>query len=131
MSNLRDTWVVLGPQLLARQVGVTPGVFEQLDREFEGFHGHLLVSMYAFDSDWSTWEAHPHGDEVVVLLSGVVDMVLDRGGRHETIRLAQAGDYVLVPKGTWHTARVAAAASMIFITAGEGTQHDPRGKESE
>jgi hypothetical protein len=52
------------------------------------------VTSHAFDTDWPLWAMHPNGDEIVCL-----------------------------PKGTWHTAKARAASHMLFITAGEGTQH--------
>jgi hypothetical protein len=30
-----------------------------------------------------------------------------------------------VPRGTWHTTKVHAPSSMLFITPGEGTQNRP------
>ncbi len=33
------------------------------------------------------------------------------------------GSFVLVPKGTWHTARTGVESRLLFITAGEGTMH--------
>jgi oxalate decarboxylase/phosphoglucose isomerase-like protein (cupin superfamily) len=66
---------------------------------------------------------HPAGDEVVVLLSGAAEMVLDRGDGKETVSLRQPGSFVIVPKGTWHTARIAEPTSMLFVTPGEGTQN--------
>ena len=51
--------------------------------------------------------------------------MFDTEGREETVYLQEPGTYVIVPKGTWHTARVAKAAKMLFITPGEGTQNKP------
>jgi quercetin dioxygenase-like cupin family protein len=31
------------------------------------------------------------------------------------------GDTVIVPRGAWHTAKIAGTTSMLFITPGEGT----------
>ena len=115
--------MVLGPALDAAQVEVTPTVFEDLHRHFEGFRGRVLVSMYTFEKDWPTWECHPHGDEVVVLMEGRAEMVLEQPGGQRSVRLAKAGDFVVVPRGTWHTARIAAPARMLFVTPGEGTQN--------
>jgi quercetin dioxygenase-like cupin family protein len=66
---------------------------------------------------------HPKGDEIVYLLSGAVTFILEREHGHEAIELNEPGSYVIVPRGTWHTARTKDPASMLFITAGEGTQH--------
>jgi hypothetical protein len=41
------------------------------------------------------------------------------------IELAR-GEYAVNPRGVWHTADVAEAATCLFITAGLGTQHRPR-----
>ena len=114
---------MLGPALQAAEVEVTPNVYEELHRNFEGFRGRLLVSMFSFESDWPTWERHPAGDEVVVLLYGGADMVLDKPAGRKTVRLAKPGDYVVVPKGTWHTARIDMPTRMLFVTPGEGTQN--------
>ena len=82
-----------------------------------------LISSYGFDADWPTWELHPAGDEVACLLSGEVEMVLDRTGVEETTRLNEPGAYVVVPKGTWHTARTRVPTTMLFVTPGQDTQN--------
>lgn len=87
------------------------------------FHNEYLVVRHAFEADWPVWEMHPNGEEVVCLLSGGVTIVLEREGGHESIELKETGSYVIVPRGTWHTARPHGPASMLFITAGEGTLH--------
>ena len=81
--------------------------------------------MISFDSTWNNWEMHPNGDEVVCLISGKVSMVLEIGGRAVVAKLLSPGDYVLVPKGTWHTARTSEKCTMLFVTPGEGTEHRP------
>lgn len=125
MKSLFDTYVVVGPGFAATEVPVSPGVFEELDRRFDDFRGHQLVSAFRFEADWPTWEMHPEGDEVVVLMSGRAEMVLDREGRHEAVTLSEPGQHVLVPRGTWHTARIAEATTMLFVTPGEGTRNEP------
>jgi oxalate decarboxylase/phosphoglucose isomerase-like protein (cupin superfamily) len=69
------------------------------------------------------WEMHPNGDEVVCLLSGSATFLLEKAGGTEEIALNKSGTYVLVPRGTWHTANTQAPCRMLFITPGEGTQH--------
>lgn len=101
MTDLLSTFVVLNPDLSAAPVAVTPTLWQDLDRHFEGFKGRVLVSSFSFHADWETWEMHPAGDEIVCLLSGRASFV---------------------PRGTWHTAHTSQPTTMLFITPGEGTQ---------
>ena len=123
--DLRSTFVVIDPNHAAIPVAVTPTIFEELDKRFEGFKGRLLVSSFSFDSDWPTWEIHPAGDEVVCLLTGNATLVLDRNGIEEAVHLRNPGSFIIVPKGTWHTARTSVPTTMLFVTPGEGTQNRP------
>ena len=121
MENLSSTFVVMGPDQSATQVPVTPTVYQELDRRFGSFKGHSLVAMHTFESDWPTWEIHPKGDEIVVLVSGKAEFVLEKqAGR---IVLDKPGDFVIVPRGTWHTAKIAARTVLLFVTPGEGTEN--------
>ena len=117
--------MVLQPDQTATLVPVTPTVFEDLGHRFDGFKQRLLVSSLSFEADWTTWERHPAGDEIVCLLEGETTLVLERGGTQESVRLGRPGEYVVVPKGTWHTARTAVPTRMLFVTPGEGTENRP------
>lgn len=77
---------------------------------------------FRFTEDWPTWEIHPAGDELVVLLAGKVDMVLRLADGDRVVPLEHRGA-VVVPRGTWHTARVHAPSEMLFVTPGEGTEN--------
>jgi quercetin dioxygenase-like cupin family protein len=123
--DLASTFVVLQPNQRGTLVENSPEVFEELDRRFSGFKGHVLIATFAFDADWTTWERHPAGDELVCLLSGHATLVLERDGEAETMKLDKPGEYVLVPKGTWHTARTNVPTNMLFVTPGEGTENKP------
>ena len=123
--DLATTFAVLDAGGAAVPVGVTPTIYEELDRRFGGFKGRHLVSCHDFDADWSSWEMHPAGDEIVCLMAGDVQMVFERTGGEEVVRLSKPGAYVIVPRGTWHTARTRTNAKMLFVTPGEGTDHRP------
>lgn len=120
-----STFVVLEPDLSAVAVPVTPTVFADLDARFDHCKGRVLISSFAFDSDWSTWEMHPHGDEIVCLLEGDVHVVFDQDGSEAVLHLAKPGAFAIVPRGTWHTARTSVPTRMLFMTPGEGTDHRP------
>ncbi|MDQ2642134.1 MAG: cupin domain-containing protein [Pseudomonadota bacterium] len=94
--------------------------------ELGDFRNEYLVSSFECSADWPNWERHPNGDEVVALLSGAATLVLeDANGTRREVQLLQPGSFCVIPRGTWHTAKVASAASMFFITPGEGTEHRP------
>ena len=91
----------------------------------DGAEGRL-VTTHTFTEDWTSWEMHPAGDEVVLCLTG--EMTLHQefaDGRSETVTIG-AGEYAINAPGVWHTADVAGQATALFITAGLGTQHRPR-----
>ena len=119
--KLDSTFVVVQPDHSAVPMPVTPAIYEELDRRFDGFKGRMLVSCYRFDSDWETWEMHPAGDEIVCLLSGRAAFEFE--GRGIVAELTEPGAFVIVPRGTWHTAHTSVPTSMLFITPGEATQH--------
>lgn len=93
--------------------------------ELGAFHGEYLISCYTFDAPWPAWEMHPKGDEIVYLLSGSATFLLERESGTQTFELSEAGTCVVVPKGTWHTAKAKSPCRMLFITPGEGTAHRP------
>jgi hypothetical protein len=126
MHDLAKTFAVLGPGLGLTPVDVTPDLYERLDRDFDAFRGHVLVAMHAFDADWPTWERHPAGDELVLLLAGAAEFLLDEAGGSRRVKLGKPGQFVVVPRNTWHTARIAEHAEMLFITPGEGTENEVR-----
>ena len=95
------------------------------DQRFEsdGAEGRL-VCVSPQDETWDSWERHPAGDEVVVLLSGHVDVVQDHGGDEVTITL-RPGQALVNPRGVWHRGIVHEAGTALFITPGRGTEHRP------
>ena len=126
LFSLSSTYVVLGDNGDAIPVRVSDRFFEDLESKFGDFKGKRLISHFTFNKDWETWEMHPAGEEFVCLLSGQVDLILEQDGVENTVQLSTSGSYVLVPRGTWHTARVHTPSSMLFITSSEGTQNRAR-----
>jgi mannose-6-phosphate isomerase-like protein (cupin superfamily) len=122
--NLATTYLRLRADNSAEPLPVDDKFWPQLMSGALGdFHRESLVTMNSFDATWTSWEMHPNGDEFVCLVSGRVSMVLDIDGRETIAELEAPGDYVLVPRGTWHTARTRDKCAMFFVTPGEGTQH--------
>jgi hypothetical protein len=120
--DLERTYVHLSDGPAAKRVEVTPDFWQTIDSNAE-LRGGRLVTASRFAADWPHWEMHPAGEELVVLTSGSVDLVLeDSAGAHTTLPLRERGA-VLIPRGTWHWARVHAPSEMWFVTYGEGTRH--------
>ncbi|MGF1596529.1 MAG: cupin [Acidimicrobiales bacterium] len=81
-----------------------------------------------FTESWDVWEVHPVGAEVVVCTSGSITLIQRRGGpegREERVTLS-AGQFVINQPNDWHTADVDEPCTVLFITAGQGTENHPR-----
>lgn len=122
--KLSSTYLRLTGQGGVESLTVDDTFWEKLSSgQFGDFHNEFLVTCHDFDADWQVWEMHPKGDEVVCLLSGSVTFILEREEGNQAVKLTESGAYVIVPQGTWHTAKTSEACRMLFITAGEDTQH--------
>ena len=94
--------------------------------ESDGAEGRI-VSMFRFDRPWDAWEMHPNGSEVVLCTSGRITLHQEHADGTQSTAVLAPGEYAINPPGTWHTADVTGEATAVFITAGLGTQHRPRG----
>jgi mannose-6-phosphate isomerase-like protein (cupin superfamily) len=83
-----------------------------------------LVCVVPQPETWDSWERHPAGEEVVILVSGRIDLVQDLPGGEHVIEL-HPGQAAINPTNVWHTARVHQPGDALFITPGEGTEHRP------
>jgi mannose-6-phosphate isomerase-like protein (cupin superfamily) len=104
----------------------SPEYLAAYDERFaaDGDEGRL-VSLGDVRESWATWERHPAGEEVVVLLSGRVELVQEVDGDERRLTL-EAGQAVVNPPGVWHTVDVVEPGRALFITPGRGTEHRPR-----
>lgn len=89
-----------------------------VDNENFGF----LVCSFEYESDWPHWEMHPAGDEIVSLLSGEVDLILEIQGAEQILKL-KTGETCVVPRGVWHRAAVHKPSKALHVTPGAGTVH--------
>ena len=113
---------IFTPDNLLATKPISENFYAELDDDFGDFSGHILVSQHAFSEPWPTWEIHPEGDELVMLIAGDTDMVLAHEDGAETVmRVSEPGEYVIIPKASWHTARPHAPTTMLFLTPGQGT----------
>ena len=74
-------------------------------------------------------ELHPDGDELLYLVSGRVEVVLDDGDLDhvgaETRHEVGPGEAFVVPKGVWHRLEVLEPAHLVHVTPGPGSGHRP------
>jgi hypothetical protein len=87
--------------------------------------GGRLVTVSRHTADWPMWEMHPEGEELVVLISGSVELVVERDGRELRQTLREPGQAWLNLRGDWHRAIVSEPSVLLFITHGAGTEHRP------
>ena len=121
--NLKNTYAVLQPGMSLALETVSPELYPSLDANYDGFKNHSLIACHDFEEDWGSWEMHPAGDELVMLMSGRATMVVLNEDVETTVCLEKPGSYVVVPKGLWHTALITEPTKMLFMTPGEGTLH--------
>lgn len=124
--DLSRTFIHLG--LGARAVPVpdfqwTAEFLEQYEREHaaDGNEGRL-VCVNDQRETWTSWERHPAGEEVVVLLSGRMDLVQDWPDGERVLALSP-GHAAINPAGVWHRSVVREPGRALFITPGVGTEH--------
>jgi bifunctional enzyme CysN/CysC len=86
--------------------------------------GGWLVASYQMTQDTATWEMHPDGDEILYLVSGELEVILEEQGSERSI-LLQKGLACIVPKGCWHRQLVKTPGEEVAITFGRGSQHKP------
>lgn len=83
-----------------------------------------LVTGYVSATSWRSWEMHPAGDEVMVLVDGSMAVILDEPGGERRVEMAP-GATLIVPKGIWHRVEVSEPSRFISITYFVGTTRRP------
>ena len=119
--DLTETYLHLSDGAAVTTVEVAPDFWSTLRGRRDLQTGRPIVVTHQTE-DWPTWEMHPAGDEVVSLLSGRVDLILQDGSREWTVAL-RGRVSMIVPQGVWHRAIVHEPSDLLFITRGAGTQH--------
>ena len=121
--DLVDTYVHLPDGPAATPVEVSEDFWAQIDSRTD-LHDGRLVCIFHMTEDWTIWEMHPAGDEIVLLLSGAIDVVLEEREGERVVELrGRAG--CVVPRGVWHRANIHAPSDVLHVTRGAGTQHRP------
>lgn len=122
-SRLTETYLELRDDGGIEHIPLTPEFWPDLiagKRRLDG----ILVMASVLTEDVGHWEVHPAGDEILLLLSGEMTVVLEHQPEDETFPL-KAGETFVVPRGRWHRVKVIEPGELVFMTPGEGTDHKP------
>jgi mannose-6-phosphate isomerase-like protein (cupin superfamily) len=103
---------IVEPDAVPRAV---PSV-QLLPVEFDGRRVGLLTVDTPGERD--EWEMHPHQDELLYLVEGVIAVFLraELGLEDERILHLCQGEACVIPKGVWHRQVVVAPCKMLFLT---------------
>lgn len=128
-KSIEESWIHLGLGAISVSQPPFTGIewyadYEQRS-EPDGIEGRL-VSQHSFSESWSSWEMHPHGSEVVVCITGQITLIQELSSGEQQEIVLGASQYAINPPGIWHTADVEEHATVLFITAGKGTEHRAR-----
>jgi mannose-6-phosphate isomerase-like protein (cupin superfamily) len=64
---------------------------------------------------------HPEADELLFLVSGAVDVILQEGDAERTVALG-AGQAAIVPRGVWHRLVMREPGKLLFINSRTGME---------
>jgi mannose-6-phosphate isomerase-like protein (cupin superfamily) len=114
--DLINTYVHLKDGAEAVPVAVGDDFWATIDKRTE-LHSGRLVTLFHIQStdEWVHWEMHPAGDEIVCLLSGAIDLILQEGERERSLELRSRAAGI-IPRGVWHRAIVHTPSDVLFIT---------------
>lgn len=121
--DLRSTYIHLSPDGRADAQMIDPDFWA--DIEDSVFANGRMMALFEMDNDWSTWEMHPEGEEVLMLVSGAMTLIFETPQGLARAPM-QPRDTLIVPRGIWHTADVSAPSHLLAVTHGAGTQNRPR-----
>lgn len=122
--DIAKTFIDLRNGGSATPVDVTPS-FWRAAQQRDG----LVIGAFDFassrDLHSSTQEMHPEADEVLLLVSGALDVVLEQDDAQRTIAL-KTGQAAIVPRGVWHHLEMREPGRLLFINSRAGMQSRPR-----
>jgi mannose-6-phosphate isomerase-like protein (cupin superfamily) len=121
--DLRSTYVHLAPDGRADAQMIDPDFWANIEQST--FVNGRMMALFDMDCDWSNWEMHPMGEEVLMLIAGAMTLFFEtpQGLARATL---SPSDTLIVPRGIWHTADVLEPSQLLAITPGAGTQSRPR-----
>jgi len=89
----------------------------QRGRAHPGVKGRLAGEARMTRNPPHAGEMHPDGDELLYLVKGAVDMILDEEAGERRLSL-QPGQAFVVPRGVWHRVIVKEPCCLLYFTPG-------------
>jgi mannose-6-phosphate isomerase-like protein (cupin superfamily) len=108
---------------IAKPVEADFDFWDTIDGRRDLQHGRLVSATELID-DSTHWEMHSGGDQVLILLAGAVEVVLQDGLEEEAVEMRSRTAYI-VPRGLWHRFIVRRPGVMVFIRPGPGIERRP------
>ena len=117
LVDLIDSYLSLGYDGNVKNVPATKGPPPQLE-------GYLLGGGLMTRNAPHGGEVHPDGDEVLLVISGGIDVILEEpdGDRRVAVNPGQA---FVVPQSIWHRVELREPSHVLFLTPGPGGEHRP------
>jgi mannose-6-phosphate isomerase-like protein (cupin superfamily) len=84
--TLESTFINLRPDDSAKALKISPRFWATIGKRTDLGDGRLM-GMTAQKADWPKWERHPGGDEILVMVSGEMDLVLETRAGNRRVRL--------------------------------------------
>jgi len=118
--DLVRTFVHLDNAGNAKPVKVTPSSWRDTTAKYE-----RVLGAFDFNSDddlhASMQEMHPEADEVLFVVSGAVDVLIEEAGVENVVCL-EAGEAAVVGRGRWHRLAMRRPGKLLFINSRVGMQ---------
>ena len=120
--DLSRTFVHLSNSGDLEQVELTPSFWR--DSSSRALYDRL-VGTFDFNSSEdlhsAMQEMHPEADELIFVVSGAIDVILQEGDSEQVIPVV-AGEAAIVPRGVWHRLVMRKPGKLLFVNSRTGMQ---------
>src|SRR4029453_14272112 len=121
--DLSKTFIHVSDGGDAETVRVTPTFWRSSGNRYDRLVGVFDFSS-AKDLHSSMQEMHPEADEVLFVVAGAIDVVLEEGEVERSVAL-ESGQAAIVPRGVWHRLFMRQPGRLLFINSRKGMQGRP------